>query len=194
MARTVIQKLRDVFFGSAYNGFKAIKSNVQAPAVADVADAVGFALVSGVANVDNAIIRADGTGGKCQKSLVLIDDHGSIVLPEGQTFSIGGQAVNEVTKVAVPKTGIVAPTLVVPDYVGQTYIDTVAGNVYVANHTDAGDWLIIPKATVTPSNSTGTAAPETTPDKVGDIFIDTAAKKLYFSVGVAADTDWIIAH
>lgn len=49
-------------------------------------------------------------------------------------------------------------------------------------------------ASTIPVISTGTAAPTTTPTKVGDMYIDTTNKKLYFSVGTSASTDWIIAN
>jgi hypothetical protein len=39
---------------------------------------------------DNAILKVDGTGRIIQESLVIIDDVGSIDIPSGQTYNIGG--------------------------------------------------------------------------------------------------------
>lgn len=39
---------------------------------------------------NNAVLRVDGSGRITQESLVIIDDLGSIDIPSGQTFSVGG--------------------------------------------------------------------------------------------------------
>ncbi len=44
--------------------------------------------------VDNAIARFDGTtGGKIQNSAVTINDGGSVNIPEGQAYTVGGAAI-----------------------------------------------------------------------------------------------------
>jgi hypothetical protein len=41
------------------------------------------------------------------------------------------------------KTGIVSPTSVIPDFIGQLYIDTVAQNIFYARSTSIGDYELI---------------------------------------------------
>ncbi len=52
-----------------------------------------FSGISGAGSTDNAILRADGTGGNAlQNSLATIDDSGSVNIPSGQTYKINGSA------------------------------------------------------------------------------------------------------
>lgn len=51
------------------------------------------AISGATGSTDNAIIRADGTGGATvQSSLVTIDDSGTVNIPTGQTYNINGSA------------------------------------------------------------------------------------------------------
>jgi hypothetical protein len=57
-------------------------------------DALNYKLesVSGF-TTNNSVLRVDGSGRVTQESLVIIDDLGSIDIPSGQTYSVGGIAI-----------------------------------------------------------------------------------------------------
>ena len=142
----VFQRLRNVIFGSAFTGFHAIKSTSLPPkTLLEVAIAFGSALVKGVANTDNCLMRADGVDGAIQKSSVIVTDAGSMDIPTGQHYSIGGANVTEVTKVLAPKYGVVAPTDVTPEYIGQIYVNTVSLKFYISKSIVAGEWVEVTK-------------------------------------------------
>jgi len=67
----------------------------------------------------------------------------NVSLTEWLNYKIASGAISIPYPNPTIQTGAVAPTLVVPAYVGQVYHDTVAGILYMADGLTAGDWLRI---------------------------------------------------
>lgn len=119
-----------------------------------------------------------------------------------QTITLGntGADSRRVLEALTPLTGIVAPAANAA-FLGQVYIDTVAGDVYSSVATDsvspADDWVKVYVGTpVTPDPTvvTGTAAPAVNADFVGQLFVDTSAKNVYVAVdtdSVSPADDWV---
>lgn len=86
-----------------------------------------------------------------------------------------------------------------------TWDSNVMGNMDISTSAGAGTFLLFlydginfyqvinPIApSVTPTISTGTAAPTTIPSKAGDIYIDTTNGKIYMAKGISTSSDWLL--
>ena len=95
-----------------------------------------------------------------------------------------------------PLTGLVSPDMHA-DFIGQIYVDTVAGKGYMAIATDsaaaADDWKEITLELESLTPLTGAAAPVKHADFIGQIYVDTVAGKGYMAIATdsaAAADDW----
>jgi len=52
-----------------------------------------------------------------------------------------GGGANMFHKKQSSQTGIVLPTLVIPEYIGQIYVDTLNNGIYIAKSLTQGDWV-----------------------------------------------------
>jgi len=91
----------------------------------------GNVSTSDIVAVDNSIVREDGTSGTAvQKSLVTIDDSGSINIPTGEEYKINGTGLSDTTETLTNKTltspVVNTPTGIVKGDVGLENVDNVA--------------------------------------------------------------------
>ena len=80
-----------------------------------------------------------------------------------------------------------------PNAEGSKFLGNIIAGAFI-NRNNKGSFLGTPAQKWTDSNSTGTAAPTTTPAFIGQEFIDTTNKKAYKAMGTTSSPDWILLN
>ena len=82
-------------------------------------------------------------------------------------------------------------TVETPEYIGQTYLDTLGLTMYFATTLTNYGWLAFGSGGGGGENDTflGSVAPSVVPTRIGQLYIDTVAKQAYISTGATA-LDW----